>query len=130
MVKEDNTSLISSKKKIDIVVKTDKSQTSKGTVDTSKNNKTDTLNTIYKSRPTPRTNLSNKSTKIENPSEIDMHRDNLIVSVLSGQGESLSSATPDNLRIPRKNKGKKTPENSVIRKEPILYKANPRKRAK
>ena len=59
-----------------------------------------------------------------------MHQYNLIVSVLSGQGESLSSVTPDNLRIPRKNKGKKTPENSVIRKEPIVYKANPRKRAK
>ena len=38
--------------------------------------KTDTLNSIDKSRSTTRTNLSNKSTSIENPSEIDIHRDN------------------------------------------------------
>ena len=62
----------------------------------------------------PRTNLSNKSTRIENPSEIDIHKENLSVSVLSGHGESLSSVTPDILHIPRKNKRKKTPDTLII----------------
>ena len=44
---------------------------------------------------------------IEKPSEIDIHRDNLSVSIFSGQGESLSSVSPDILRIPSKNKRKK-----------------------
>ena len=44
--------------------KKDKSQSSKETVDTSKNNKTDTFNTIDKSRSIPVNNLSNYSTRI------------------------------------------------------------------
>ena len=103
MVKEANTSPISSKKKIDAVRKKEKLQTSKGTVDTSRNNKTDTLNTIDKSRSTPRTNLLNKITKIEKPSAIFIQRDNLSVSIFSGQGENLASVTPDIIRIPCKN---------------------------
>ena len=59
MVKEANTSPICTKNNIDTVEKTDKSQTSKEKVDTSKNNKTDTVNTIYKSGYIPVTNLSN-----------------------------------------------------------------------
>ena len=50
--------------------------------------RTDTKNTVDKSKSIPRTNLSNKSTRIEKTSEIDIHRDNLSVSVLSGQAES------------------------------------------
>ena len=47
-----------------------------------------------------------------------------------GQGEILSSETPDTLRIPRKNKRKKNPDTSVIRKQPIQEPVNPRKREK
>ena len=64
----------------------------------------------------PRNNLSNKSTIIDNPSEIDIHRDNLSVSVLSVQLESLSSVSLDILHIPRKNKRKKTSDTSIVRK--------------
>ena len=46
------------------------------------------------------------------------------------QGESLSSETPDTLCIPCKNKRKKTPDTSIIRKQPIQEPVNPRKRAK
>ena len=74
MVKEANTSPISEKKNIYTVKKTDKSQSYKETVNTSKNNKTEALTSIDKSRSIPRTNLSNKSTRIEKPSEIDIHR--------------------------------------------------------
>ena len=95
MVKEAKTSLISAKKNIDTVEKTEKSQTSKEKVDNYKNNKTDTLNTINKSRSTPRTNLSNRGTKIEKPSEIDIHRNNLSVSIFYGQGERSARVTPD-----------------------------------
>ena len=69
IVEESITSPISSKKNIDTVNKTEKSQTSQKTVPTSKN-KLDTLNSIYKSRSIQRTNLSNKSTRIEKPTEI------------------------------------------------------------
>ena len=65
--------------------------------------RTDTENTVYKSGSITRTNISNKSTRIEKPPEINIHRDNLGVSVLSGQGESLSSVSPDILCITRKN---------------------------
>ena len=50
------------------------------------NQRTDTENTLDKSRTIIITNLSNKSIRIEKPSEIDIHRDNLSVSVLSGRG--------------------------------------------
>ena len=75
----------------------------------------------------PVTNLSNKSTQIENPSEINIHRGNKYVSDLSIQGESLASAKPDNNRIPCKNKGKKTPESLIIRREHIGDTVNHRK---
>ena len=39
--------------------------------------RTDTENTVDKSKYIPITNLSNRSTRIEKPSEIDIHRDNL-----------------------------------------------------
>ena len=77
-----------------------------------------------------RTSLSNKSTRIENPSEIDIWKENLSVSVLSGHGESLSSVTPDTLCIPRKNKRKKNPDTLIIRKQPIKEPVNPTKRAR
>ena len=67
MVEEANTYPISAKKKIDTVNKIEESQKLKEIFFTSKNNKPDTLNSIYKSRSTKRTNLSNRSTRIENP---------------------------------------------------------------
>ena len=93
MVKESITPPIS-KHKVDTVNKTEKSQASKKTVDTSSSNKygkgksldesrstqrTDTENTVNKvneSRYISRTSLSNKSTKIEKPSKIDISNDN------------------------------------------------------
>ena len=38
---------------------------------------------------------------------MDIHRDNLSVSVLYGQGEILASVTTDQQHIPHKNKRKK-----------------------
>ena len=49
---------------------------------------------------------------------------------MSGQGNFLSSVTPYNLLISRKNKIKKTPEDSIIRRQHIQEPVNPRKRAK
>ena len=63
-----------------------------------------------KSRSIPRSNYSNKSTRIEKPSH--------------------SSETPNTLRIPRKNKRKKTPDTSIIRKQHIQEPVNPKKREK
>ena len=134
VVKEAITPQFTARKKIDRVNKIEKSQASKETVDTPKSNKTDkfksidqsrsnqrtdTENTVDKSGSIPRTNLSNKSTRIENPSEIDIHRDDLSVSVLSGQGEFFSSVSTDILRIPRKDKRKKIPYTYIIRKQTI-----------
>ena len=59
-----------------------------------------------------------------------MHRDNLSVSIFSGQGESLSSVSTDILRITRKNKRNNTSYTSIIIKQPIKEPVNPRKRAK
>ena len=56
------------------------------------------------------------------------HKDNFSVYVLSGQGASLSSVIPDIICIPGKNKRNKTPDTSIIRKEPIQEPFNPRKR--
>ena len=47
-----------------------------------------------------------------------------------GYGESLSSVAPDSLHIIRKNKRKKTPDTSIVRKHPIKEPFNPSKRAK
>ena len=91
-MKESITPPLSEKKKINTVNKIEKSQAYNKTVDTPKSNKTDkvksidksrsiqrtdTENTVDKSMSIPRNNLSNKSTIIDNPSEIDIHRDNL-----------------------------------------------------
>ena len=130
MVKEANTYPIISKNNIGTVGKTDKSQTSKETVDTSKNNKTGTLNTMDKSRSTPRSNLYNKILHIEKPLEINIYKYNKYVYYSYRQGESLVSVTPDQQRIPCKNKINKTPYSSVIRKEPIEDTVNPRKISK
>ena len=130
---------------MDTVNKTEKSQAPNKTVDTTKSNKTDTVksldksrstqrtdteNTVDKSRYIPRSNYSNKSNRIENPLEIQIQKDNLSVSGFSLKGESLSCETPDTLRIPLRNKRKKTPDTSIIRKQPIQEPFNPRKREK
>ena len=72
-----------------------------------------------KSRSTQRNNLYNRSTRIEKPIEIYILKENKDLSGLSGQGDYLAGITPDTLRIPRKNKRKKTPDTSIIIKEPI-----------
>ena len=84
---------------------------------------------MNKSGSIPRTYLSNKSNRIEKPSEIDICKDNISASIFSGHGESLSIVTPDTLGTPRKNKRKKTSDTSIIIKQPIKEPANPRKRA-
>ena len=48
----------------------------------------------------------------------------------SGQGAILSSEVPDTLCITSNNKRKKTPDTSIIRKQPIQEPFNPSKRAK
>ena len=148
VAKESITTPISGKKKIDTVNKTEKSQASNKTVDTPKSNKTDTVksldksrstqitdtentvNTVNKERSISRTNLSNKSTRIENPVEIDTCKDNSSISVLSGHGESLSSVTTYQQRITRKKKIKKTSDSLIMRKDTIQETDNPRKMEK
>ena len=91
MAEKSITSPVSVKKRIETVNKIDQSQASNKTVDTSKINKTDTAKSIDKLRSTQRTdtvntvdksgsipgnNLSNIITRIENPTEIDIFRDN------------------------------------------------------
>ena len=49
---------------------------------------------------------------------------------MSGQGDSVSSVSPDILRIPCRNKRRKNSDTSIIRKKPIKEPVNPRKRAK
>ena len=137
--------LFQKKNKSDTVNKTDKSQSCNKTVDTPKIIKTDTVKSLDKSRSTqrtdtenivdksryiPRRNYSNKSTIIEKPSEIHIHKDSLNVSGWSVRGESLSCETLDTLCIYRKNKGKKTPDTSIIRKDPIQEPVNKRKSVK
>ena len=53
---------------------------------------------------------------MEELSKIYMHRDNLSDSVFPGHGNFLSIVTPYILCIPRKNKRKKTPDTSIVRK--------------
>ena len=91
-------------------------------------NKPDTLNLIDKSRYTIRNNLSNKSTRIEKPTEIDILKDNENVSLLSVQGDDLNILTIDNICITHKNKRKENPDTSVIRNEPFVEPLNPSKR--
>ena len=71
---------------------------------------------VEKEGTIPRTDFSNKSTRIEKPSEIHIQEDNLSVSIFYGQGKSLSSVTPDYICITLKNKNKKTPDTLIIRK--------------
>ena len=75
---------------------------------------TDTENTVNKLRYILITNLSNKITRIEKPSEIDICKDNLNVSSFSGHGEIISSVTPHTLLIPHNNKSKRTPDTLII----------------
>ena len=85
---------------------------------------------MNKTRSISRTSLSNKITRIEKPTEIDIVKYNKDLSGLSVHGEILSSVTPDQQCIPRNNKRKKTPNTLIIRKQPILEPVNPIKRAK
>ena len=78
-----------------------------------------------KPRYTQRSNLSNRSTRIEKPTEIDILKENKDISDLSGQGDYLAGITPDIIRIPHKNKRQKTPGTSIIRKEPIRGTSQP-----
>ena len=95
--------------------------------------RTDTENTVKKvnkSGSISRTSLFDKSTKIENSSEIDICNDNLSIFFLSGHRESLSSVTPDQQRTPCKNKRKKTSDTLITWKETIQKPVNPSKKGK
>ena len=133
------------KNKIDTVNKTEKSQASNKTLDKPKSNKndtvkpldksrstqiTDTKNTVDKSISIPRSNCSNKSTRKDNPSEIHVYKDNLSVSGLPAQRESLSSETSDTICITHNSNRKKTPDTLIIRKHHIQEPFNPSKREK
>ena len=71
---------------------------------TQRTDKENTFNKVNKSGYNSRTSLSNKITKIEKLSEIDISNDDLSISVLSGYWEILSSITPYQQRIPCNNK--------------------------
>ena len=88
------------------------------------------MNTVNKSRSISRTSLSNKSTRIEELTEIYIFKNNSILSVFSGKGESLSSVTSDQQLIPCKNARNKTSDTLIMRKDPIQEPVNPSKRAK
>ena len=66
-------SITSTKKNVDTVEKTKKSQKYQESVATSKNKKNDTFYKADKSRSIAVTNIYNKSTQIEKPSEMDIH---------------------------------------------------------
>ena len=74
--------------------------------------------------------LSNKSTKIENPWEIDISNGNLSISVLYGHRESLLSLITDQQHIPLKNKIKKTSDTLITIRKNTQEPVNPGKRAK
>ena len=92
--------------------------------------KEDTIKTVNISRSILSDSLSGKSTKIEKPLEIDISKDSSSLSGMSGHVESLSSVTPDQERIPRKNKINKTSYTLITVKESIQEPYNPSKRAK
>ena len=75
-----------------------------------------TVNKVNKSRSVSRNILSNKITKIEKPIEIDIFKDNKDISDLSLPVYDLAGITPDILHIPLKNKRRRNPDTSIIRK--------------
>ena len=84
--------------------------------------RTDTENTVNKedkSRSISKIILSQKITRIEKTSEIDISNDDLSISVLSVHRESLSNVTPYQQHIPRNNKIKKTSDTLITTKETI-----------
>ena len=114
LVEEAITPPTSAKNNIGTVNKTQKSQAYNKIVDPPQSNKTDkfkpidksrstqitdTVNTVDKSRSSPGTNLSNISTRIEKPTEIDIFKDNRNLSGFSLPGYDLSDVTPDILII-------------------------------
>ena len=66
----------------------------------------DTVKKVNKSRSILSIILSEKNTKIEKPKEIDISKDNSGIFGMSGHGDILSSVTPDQKHIPRKDKVK------------------------
>ena len=87
----------------------------------------DIVKSVNKLESISSANLSDKSTKIVKPKEIDIRKDNSSLSVMSVHGESVSSVTPDKQRIPRKNKRKKTSDTLIKGKESIQEPDNSRK---
>ena len=90
----------------------------------------DTVKPVNKSRSISSASLYVKINKIEKPKEIDISKENSIISGMSVHGESLSSITPDKRRITRNNKRKKTPDTLIKVKEIIKEPENPSKRTK
>ena len=68
----------------------------------------DVVKSVNKLESISSANLSDKSTKIVKPKEIDIRKDNSSLSGMSVHGESVSSVTPDKQRIPSNKKRKKT----------------------
>ena len=60
---------------------------------TQRNETQDTVKPVNKSRYISSASLSDKSTKIEKPKEIDIRKENSSLSGMSGHRESLSSVT-------------------------------------
>ena len=125
MVVNKGTTNILAQKKIDIVhtasnkteytPKSDKTDTV-NTSDKSKSNlKNDTENTVDKPWSILGRKISSKSTIIDKHSEIDLHRDTLSVSSLSGQEESVSSVTRDIGCTTCKNKRKTNQETPYVK---------------
>ena len=69
-----------------------------------------TVDTVNKSRSVSGNSLSNKSTRTEKPTYIDICKHSSNISVFSRHGEILSNVTPDQQHITRKNKIKKNSE--------------------
>ena len=99
----------------------DKSRSTQGT------ETEDTVKALNKSRYISSASLSDKITKIENPKEIDIRKDNPSLSGMSGHGASVSSVTPDKQRTTRKNKRNNTSDTSIKGKYIIQVPDNPSK---
>ena len=90
----------------------------------------DTEKSVNKSISISSASLSDKSTKIVKPKEIDIRKYNSSLSGMSRHGESVPSVTPDKQRIPRKNRRKKTSDTPIKEKGSIQEQDSPNKRAK
>ena len=94
--------------------------------------RTETEDTVkpLKTRSILSANLSDKSTKIEQPKETKFRSDSLSVSSMPRHGASITNVLPYKERIPCRIKRKKISETLIKGKESIKEPDNPNKRAK